>query len=82
MKQDKEDKPLEKEALDKQRVKCIPREEFNEMAECVFKNNYFEFNSKIKQQVSGTATGTKFAPPYACLFMDKFFESFLETQQL
>ena len=52
------------------------------MAEFVFENNYFEFNSKIKQQVPGIATGTKFAPPYACLFMDKFEGSFLETQQL
>ena len=52
------------------------------MKEFVLKKNLFEFNSKIKQQVSGTAIGTKFAPPYACLFMDKFETSFLETQQL
>ena len=52
------------------------------LAEFVLKNNFFEFNSKIKQQVSGTAIDTKFAPPYACLFMDKFETSFLETQQL
>ena len=24
----------------------------------------------IKQQVSGTAIGTKFAPPYTCIFME------------
>ena len=41
------------------------------MADFVLKNNYFEFNGQIKQQISGTAIGTKFAPPYACLFMDK-----------
>ena len=52
------------------------------MAEFVLKNNLFEFNSKIKQ-VSGTAIGTKFAPPYAGhFFMDKFKTSFLEMQQL
>ena len=49
------------------------------MAEFVLKNNYFEFNSTFKHQISGTAIGTKFAPPYACIFMDyietKFFES-------
>ena len=71
-----------KEALDKQDKKCIPTEDLVKMAEFVLKNNFFEFNSKIKQQVSGTAIGTKFAPPYACLFMDKFETSFLETQQL
>ena len=71
-----------REALDKQDKKCIPTEDLVKMAEFVLKNNFFEFNSKIKQQVSGTAIGTKFAPPYACLFMDKFETSFLETQQL
>ena len=59
-----------REALDKQDKKCIPTEDLVKMAEFVLKNNFFEFNSKIKQQVSGTAIGTKFAPPYACLFMD------------
>ena len=52
------------------------------MAESVLKNNFTEFNSKVKQQVSGTAIGTKFAPPYACLFIYKFEISFLEAQQL
>ena len=51
------------------------------MAEFVLKN-VFEFNSKIKQQVCSTAIGTKFAPPYVCLFTDKFETMFLETQLL
>ena len=33
-------------------------------------------------EVSGTATGTKSAPPSACIFMDPFENSFLETQIL
>ena len=33
------------------------------MAEFVLKNNLFEFNSKVFQQISGTAIDTKFAPP-------------------
>ena len=41
------------------------------MAKLVLKNNFFEFNSKTKQQISGTAIGTKLAPPYVCIFMDK-----------
>ena len=44
------------------------------------KNNFFEFNSKIKQ-VSGTDICTRFAPPDAYLFMNKFQTSFLEMQQ-
>ena len=52
------------------------------MARFVLKNNFFEFDSKIKQQISGTAIGTKFAPPYVCIFMDKFETDFLTTQNL
>ena len=52
------------------------------MADFVLKNSYFEFNGQIKQQISGSAIGTKFAPPYACLFMDKIETAFLETQEL
>ena len=36
----------------------------------VLENNYIEFDPMIKQQVSGTAIGTTFAPPYACILMD------------
>ena len=46
------------------------------MAEFVLLNNYFEY--KIKQQVSGTAIGTKFAPPYVCPFMENVEKNFLK----
>ena len=62
--------------------KKIPTEDLVKMAGFVLKNNYFEFNGSIKQQISGTAIGTKFAPPYACIFMDKFETNFLKTQTL
>ena len=32
------------------------------MAEFVLKNKYFEFNEKLCKQISGTTTGTEFAP--------------------
>ena len=48
----------------------------------VLKNNYFKFDLMIKQQVSGTAIGTKFAPPYACIFMDRVETEFLEKEHL
>ena len=51
------------------------------MSDFVLKNNYFELNGQIKQQISGTAIDTKFSPPYACLFMDKIEIAFLETQE-
>ena len=50
------------------------------MAQFVLKKNFFEFNSDAFQQISGTAVGTKFAPPHACIFMDQFETNFLRTQ--
>ena len=47
-----------------------------------FKNNFFEFNHEIKQQISGTAIRSKFAPPYACIYMNKTEADFLKTQEL
>ena len=37
-------------------------------------------NSDIFQQISGTAIGTKFAPPNACIYMDQVEQKFLATQ--
>ena len=51
------------------------------MAEFVLKNNYFQFNGKVKQQISGTAIGTKFAPTCACVFMDQVETDFLMAQE-
>ena len=50
------------------------------MADFVLKNNLFEFDSKFYKQISGTAIGTKFAPPCACIFMDHIEMEFLKTQ--
>ena len=71
-----------RESLDKRDEKTIPTEELLKMAEFLLKNNYFEFGNKIKQQISGTAIGTKFAPPYACIFMNDLETKFLEGQHL
>ena len=49
-----------------------------ELAKFVLYNNYFEFNGETKQQIF--AIGTKFAPPYACIFMDQVESEFLKTQ--
>ena len=55
-------KALEK-ALNNCINKKISTEDLVKMFKFVLKNNYFEFNNKVKQQISGTAIGTKSAPP-------------------
>ena len=74
-------KALEK-ALNNRTNKKVSTEDLVKMAKFVFKNNNFEFNGKVKQQISRTAIGTKFAPPYACIFMDEVETSFLERQEI
>ena len=69
-----------KEALDKRKNRNIPTNDFIRMTEFVLKHNYFEFTDQVKQQISGTAIGTKFAPTYACIFMDDVESKFLKTQ--
>ena len=68
-----------RKALEKQNKKSIPTNDLVKKEEIVLKNNFFEFNSKIKHQVSGTAIVTKFAQAYAFLFMDKFETKNLTT---
>ena len=70
-----------KEALDNRENKTINTDNLIKMASFVLKTNLFEFNGKVKQQVSGTAIGTKFARTYACIFMDKIKSDFLKTQE-
>lgn len=57
--------------LDHREDKNIPSEDLLEIVRFVLKSNYVEFDSVIKQQLSGTAIGNKCASPYACIFMDR-----------
>ena len=59
------------EKLEERVENKIPSSDLVNMAEFVLKNNYFQFDSKIKKQISGTAIGIKFVLPHACIFMDK-----------
>ena len=70
-----------KGVLDRREEKKISTEDLVKMVESVLKNKYFEFNGQVKQQISGMAIGTKFAPTYACIFMDEIETKFLETQE-
>ena len=59
--------------------KQISSDTLTELAAVVLKNNIFEFDEKTFKQKRGTAIGTKFAPPYAVLFMADFEEKMLES---
>ena len=52
-----------------------------ELAEIVLKNNIFQFDEKTFKQLRGTAIGTKFAPPYAILFMADLEEKTLSPSE-
>ena len=52
------------------------------MVEFILKNNFFEFDTNVCQQISGTAIGTKSTPTYACIFMDQLETKYLENQKL
>ena len=66
---------------DKFNDKIVPTEDIK-MADFVLTNNLFEFDCKFYQQISGTAIGTKFASPYACIFMDYVETEFLKAQAI
>ena len=59
-----------KDALDNRENKSISTEGLIKMARFVLQKNYFDFNGIVKQQISGTVTGTKYAPTYACIFLN------------
>ena len=59
----------------------IPTEDIVRMAEFVLKNNFFEFNDGVKRQKSGKTIGKKFAPPYACIFIDEVETEFFKSEE-
>ena len=69
-------------ALDKREEKVVSTQSLVDLAEVTLKNNYFEFNGKTYKQKQGTAIGTKFAPPYAILFLGDHEEKALSEAEL
>ena len=51
------------------KYKRISTESLTELAECVSKNNIFEYNLSFYKQLRGTAVGTKMSPPYAINYL-------------
>ena len=62
----------------REKNKQISNDTLAEFAEIVLKNNIFEFDGKTFKQKRGTAIRTKFAPPYAILYMADLKEKLLE----
>ena len=60
----------------------VSTESLVDLADLVLTNNFFEFDEKTFHQKQGTAIGTKFAPPYAVLFMSEFEEKALSNSPL
>ena len=58
-----------KDFLESRVEKLVTTDTLIKLAELVFQNSIFEFSDKTYKQIRGTTTGTKFAPPYAVLFM-------------
>ena len=58
-----------KNALEKREQKHIPTKKLINMAKLVLKNNFFEFNGFVKQQVSEWVIGTKSASTYTCIYI-------------
>ena len=58
-----------KNVLDSRVGKQVTTDTLIELTELFLKNNIFEFSVKTYKQIYGTALSTKFAPPYAVLFM-------------
>ena len=71
-------------SLEKALINCtnkyVSTEEVANMVVFVLKKSYFEFIGEVKQQISETAIGTNFAPPYACILTGEVEIRFLGTQ--
>ena len=66
--------------LDERENKFIFTDDIGKMAEFVLENNYFQFFGSVKQQISVTVTGTKFAPIFTYVFMGQVEDGFLRAQ--
>ena len=58
--------------------KKVTTETWLELSELVLNNRIFHFKEKTLIQLRATAIGTKFAPPYAIVFMAEIEERNLE----
>ena len=69
-------------ALNGRQNQEIPTNLIVDLAELVLKNNNFEFNGNHYLQTLGTAIGTKMAPAYANLFMDRLERTLISEARI
>ena len=60
------------DAIEAVEASHIPRNTLRQLFDVVLRCNVFSFNGQIYQQIQGTAMGTKMAPSYTNLIMDRF----------
>ena len=65
--------------LGKRSNKHVATDTLIEVAEIVLQNNYFEFNERYFKQKRGTTIESKFATPFAIIYMVILEEDFPET---
>ena len=70
------------DAIDATEASHIPRDVLPQLFEIVLKCNVFSFDGQMYEQIQGTAMGTKMAPSYANLFMDRFERAFLAQEPI
>ena len=70
------------EAIEAVEASHIPRNLLQQLFDIVLRCNVFSFDSQVYQQIQGTAMGTRMAPSYANLFMDRFERSFLAQEPI
>ena len=69
------------EAVEKRESNQISTDDLVKLAKNLYSKIIILNLTEVKQQISGTAIGTKFAPTYACVFMYQVESEFLKTQQ-
>ena len=70
------------DALEAQEASHIPRNTLRQLFDIVPRCNVFSFDGQVYQQIQGTAMGTRMAPSYANLFMDRFERAFLAQEPI
>ena len=68
-----------RKTLDRREDQTISTDSLIVLAECILKNNIFEYNMRYFKQLNGTEIGTKLASPYAILFMGYLEDKILSS---
>ena len=68
------------DAIEAANASDLDRDSLQALFDIVLVGNLFRFDSQVYSQLVGTAMGTKMAPSYANLFMDRFERGFLDSE--